>query len=260
MESCPTTTSDGYRYSYSDGEFFGSETASTGTVRGVRMQYFYELTCSGNEVMDAAGNGNGINCASAMTSCPPGSGQVQMWTFSRPAGSTATPLRRPGGRCVGPPVTVPLADVRAALIRYLRQAQLPQPTILTAPPTGGLVNLPQIFATADQPPVTMDVTVPLPARLVAVPHYAWDYGDGATGPDTPGVPYQPGVLPADHPDHYLTHTYRANGTVTARLTVTWRATFTIRGIAGTFALPDISLTTSRRLPIRQARSQLVHSQ
>ena len=106
----------------------------------------------------------------------------------------------------------------------------------------------------------MDVTVPLPARLVAVPHYAWHYGDGTTGPDSPGVPYQPGVLPADDPDHYLTHTYRTNATVTARLTVTWRATFTVSGIAGTFPLPDISLTTSRRLPIRQARSQLVHSQ
>lgn len=257
LQKCPTTTPTGYRYTYSNGVFYGSATNSTGTVGGVRMEYFYELACTGNEVVDANGNGAGHNCAGAVATCRPGT--IRMWTFSRPVGSTAPPQRQPGSACVGVPKTVTLADAQTAFIRYLKDAHLPRPTIDTAPPTGGLVNLPQIFATAASPPVTLAVTVPLPAALIADPHYGWDFGDGAMGPDTPGVRYQPGILPADHPGHYLTHTYTATGSVTASLTVTWRASFTVTGITGTFPIPDIAFTTSRALPIQQARSQLVDS-
>ncbi len=220
----------------------------------MRLEYFYELACTGNETMDADGNGAGHNCAAA-TTCPPG--QLRMWTFTRPAGSTTAPLRQPGSRCIGVPKTVTLADAQTAFLRYLKDAHLPQPTITTAPPDGGLVNLPQIFATTNNPPLTLTVTVPLPAVLTAQPHYAWTYGDGTTGPDTPGTPYQPGILPAEHPDYYLTHTYRTNQTVTASLTVTWAATFTVTGIPDTFPIPDITLTTHRTLTIRQAKSELV---
>lgn len=252
---CPTTLPDGYRYTYANGVFYGLATKSTGTEGGVRLEFFYEYACAGNEVLDENGEGSGHLCPSAVTSCPPGS--IRMWTFTRPAGTTAPPSRQPGSNCIGVPKTVTLADAQAAFIRYLKDTHLPQPVINTAPPTGGLVNLPQIFATADNPPVTLAVTVPLPASLTAEPHYGWNYGDGAAGPDTPGVPYQPGILPADHPHHYLTHTYRAIGTVTSTLTVTWQATFTVTGIAGTFPIPDIVFTANRALPIQQARSQLV---
>jgi hypothetical protein len=255
LESCPTTLPDGYRYAYANGVFYGSAGAGSGVVNGVRLEFFYEYACSGNETLDANGVGAGHMCAAAATTCPPG--QIRMWTFTRPAGSTAPPRRQPGGRCLGVPQTVTLADAQAAFIRYLKDTHLPRPTIITAPPTAGLVNLPQIFATPDHPPVTLAVTVPLPARLTAEAHYTWDYGDGASGPDTPGIPFQPGILPADHPDYYLTHTYRINQTVTATLTVTWHAGFTVTGIAGTFPIPDITLTTTHTLPIHQARSQLV---
>lgn len=254
-ECTPRTTSDGYQYTYSHGEFHGSEMASTGTVGGVRSEYFYELACTGNETMDANGDGAGHNCAAAFAICP--IGKIAVWTFIRPAGSLLAPLRRPGSHCIGTPKTVSLATAQAAFIRYLKDAHLPKPTIVTAPPTGGLVNLPQIFATTDNPPVTLAVTVPLPASLTAEAHYGWDYGDGTAGPDTAGTPFRPGILPADHPDYYLTHTYLTNATVASTLTVTWRAGFTVTGIAGTFPIPDIVFTTTRTLPIRQAHSELV---
>jgi len=259
FQICPTTLPDGYHYSYVHGVFYGSTNAASGADgRGRPVEWFYELACTGNETIDANGNGGDRNCMAAISTCPPG--QIRMWTFQRPASSAAPPRRLPGARCMGVPKAIPLADAQAALVRYLKDKYLPHPVIDTAPPTGGLVNLPQIYATADSAPVALTVTQPLPAVLNAEPHYGWNYGDGTAGPDEAGTPYRPGILPKDHPEYYLTHTYAVDGVITATLIVTWKGTFTVAGITGTFSIPDIPLVASRALTIFQARSELVAAQ
>lgn len=256
FHSCPTTNSSGYHYIYVNGEFYGVATSGTGTdSSGHPLELFYQPACAGNDYVDAHGNGNDLMCRAALAACPPP--EVNMYVFQRPAGSHIVPVRRPATVCIGSPKTVSLADAQAAFLRYLRDKHLPRPVIATAPPTGGLVNLPQIFSTADTPVQTLDVTQPLPATLTAEPHYGWDFGDGATGPDEPGTPYRPGVFPADHPGFYLEHTYADTGPVTVTLTVTWQATFTVAGVAGVFPLPDVVFTVSRALNVYQARSELV---
>ena len=136
---CPTTLPDGYHYSYVNGVFYGSTNAASGADgRGRPVEWFYELACTGNETIDANGNGGDRNCMAAISTCPPG--QIRMWTFQRPASSAAPPRRLPGARCMGVPKAIPLADAQAAFVRYLKDKYLPHPVIDTAPPTGGLVN------------------------------------------------------------------------------------------------------------------------
>jgi len=253
---CPTTTRGGYHYLYVNGVFYGVATSGTGTdSKGHPLELFYQAVCAGNNYVDENGNGKDLICHSALVACPPPA--VMMWIFQRPAGSHTVPVRRPESQCIGAPKTISLADAQAAFLRYMRDKRLPVPTVATAPPTGGLVNLPQIFSTADSPVVTLDVTEPLPATLTAEPHYGWDFGDGAHGPDEPGTPYQAGVYPADHPGYYLEHTYAATGPATVTVTMTWKGTFTVAGIPDVFPLPDVVFTASRTLNLRQAKSELV---
>lgn len=257
-QGCPVEVlSDGYRYSYVNGMFYGVA-ASRGTqvIGGRPVEVFYQPACAGNEIVDAQGQGGDVMCGAALAKCP--AGAVLMWMFTRPVGSPAAP-HRTGGRCIPAGRTVSLADAQTAALRYLRERHLPHPTIHTNPPTGGLVNLPEIVSTQPADPLTVELAQPLPATITATPHWTWSFNNHPhpDHPDTPGRPFHPGTLPADHPGYYLTHTFTTTGPATIAVTVTWQATFTVTGIPHLFPLPDLPLTTAITLPIHQARSELI---
>ena len=254
----PTPLPDGYRYTYANGVFYGGtpprEVTKDGS--GNPIEVFYVPACTGNSI-DENGISTGLMCPGAVLLCRSTRG-VMMWIYTRPVGSKMIPVRT-GQKCMNPPVMIPLGDVQSAIVRYLRERHLPKPIISTAPPGGrGLVNLTLLFWTQDAAAVHLDITVPLPARLTATPSYAWNFGDGTVGPDDPGTPYQDGVLPGKNPGYYaVTHAYAASGAVTATVTVTWRATFTVPGIDQTFAVPAIVFTAAHPLALFQTRTELV---
>jgi len=113
----------------------------------------------------------------------------------------------------------------AEVFSYFQRLPLPQLATQHQPPGDGLAGLPVIFYTDS--PSTQTFTVDIRGFTVVIEataeQFTWHTGD-ATGQivtTDPGAPY---------PDETIEHLYRS-GTYTARLTVTWGATFTIDGSA-----------------------------
>jgi hypothetical protein len=160
--------------------------------------------------------------------------------------------------CVYPEKVVPASDVQALAAQHLRKL-VGRPTITTAP-TGGrtLVNIPTLYSTTRYDPVTLDVHTPVPGQLRAVPEYAWDFTGGTDHDHAlgPGTPYQPGINPLTHPDHYLHTTYRTTGDKTAHLTLTWAVTFTLDGTLDVDLAPN-PFTTPTTTPAVAARNELI---
>jgi hypothetical protein len=93
-------------------------------------------------------------------------------------------------------------------------------------------------------------------------HARWDYGDGSTGSaPTPGKAYDNDADPCatkQCPD-YGGHTYTTTGTKTIRLTVYWRASYSLDGTAY-LPVDDQPIggpTTTHPIIVRQARAVLV---
>jgi PKD domain len=151
---------------------------------------------------------------------------------------------------------VPLATAQATLVNYLRERGMPQPKVTVSPGARSFANLPTVFYSQPPPPFTLNVNQPLIATITAVPHYRWDFGDGQTGPDSPGRPYDPSISPVDHPDAYVSHAYREPGTYQATLTVTWEGTFTVPGPAQAFPLAPVVLNAGAPVVVDQAGAVL----
>jgi hypothetical protein len=154
---------------------------------------------------------------------------------------------------------IPLADVQAALTNYLRDKLLPKPSIVIAPSGRSFANLATILYSPVPPSYTFNVDQPVVATISAVPHYRWDFGDGATGPDAPGRPYDSAISPRDHPDAYVTHKYARSGQFQVTLTVTWNGTFTLPGVAQAFPLDAVVLAAAQPLVVEEASGVLVHN-
>jgi hypothetical protein len=141
----------------------------------------------------------------------------------------------------------------AEVFSYFQRLPLPQLAVQHQPPGDGLAGLPVIFYTDS--PTTQTFTVDIRGFTVviqaAAEQFTWHTGD-ATGQivtTDPGRPY---------PDQTIEHPYRS-GTYTARLTVTWGATFSVDGSAAA----DVPGTTTTDGPpvtfdVLQARTVLTN--
>ncbi|SNQ48901.1 PDK repeat-containing protein [Frankia canadensis] len=154
---------------------------------------------------------------------------------------------------------IPLAQVQAELAAYLRDRLLPKPSIVIAPSGRSIANLATILYSPTPPSYTFNVDQPVVATISAVPHYHWDFGDGSTGPDAPGRPYDAAISPRDHPDAYVTHGYARPGQFQVTLTVTWNGTFTLPGVAQAFPLEAVNLAAAQPLVVNEASGVLVHN-
>jgi hypothetical protein len=160
---------------------------------------------------------------------------------------------------------VPVAALRDAVREGLAR-RVADPRFEVRPGGRALVNLPVIaYAThsgrreeqrdcADPEGVCFAVTRPLPGRLEARPVYVWDFGLGAET-EGRGRPYD-GTSPRQAPDYYVSHTYGQTGPQRVRLTVAWRATFTIAGLPP-IELAELPRSAEVSFPVLEARSELV---
>jgi len=162
----------------------------------------------------------------------------------------------PGGveaaACAAEGGAVPLATAQATLVNYLREANLPQPRVAAYPGARSFANLPTVFSSQRPAPFVLNVDQPLIATITATPHYRWEFGDGTTGPDSPGRTYDPAISPVDHPDAYVSHAYARPGRYQVTLTVTWNGTFTVPGPAQTFPLDPVVLTATAPVVVAEA--------
>nr|WP_157892186.1 MULTISPECIES: PKD domain-containing protein [Frankia] len=158
-----------------------------------------------------------------------------------------------------PDNAVPVAAVQAALADYLRDKLLPKPSIVIAPSGRSFANLATILYTPVPESYTFNVDEPVVATISAIPHYRWEFGDGGTGPDAPGRPYDSAISPRDHPEAYVSHEYARPGQYQVTLTVTWDGTFTLPGVAQAFALDPVTLAAAQGLVVNEAAGVLVHN-
>jgi len=155
--------------------------------------------------------------------------------------------------CLGPgerPVSV--ADIGAA-VRERVVNYLPDAAPSFQPVSGGLVNLPTIFAAGEPGSIRTEEFDVLGFRVVvtATARWEWTFDRGVTEAFTePGGAY---------PDRSVSYTYAGSGPRTVSVTTYWEAEFTVDG-DGPFAVPggEISKTAAPLdVPVRQAGSELV---
>lgn len=231
---------------------FVREGRQIGSLDAVERRYHYEISirCEGS----------GLCGASAFT-CQPIDGQrgVMSRALARPLRADGsidmTAPTLPSYVCDYPGQVVPLATVQAAAHQEISK-QIATPIVTSAPPGKTLVNLPTIFAASRQPEQSIDFTDPVPGRVVAVPEYSWDFGDGLTGLG-PGLAYQPGDLPSRLPGKYLTATYTTPGSKHVVVTVTWRVRFVLEGVVDV-PLAPIIMTAAGDKQVSTAKAVLVH--
>jgi hypothetical protein len=151
---------------------------------------------------------------------------------------------------------IPLATVRAQLADYLKNQLLPKPTLTIQPGARSFTGLQTIVYTRIPPAFAFNVDQPVLATITAVPTYHWDFGDGATGPNSPGRPYDAAISPRAFPDAYVDHEYKQPGTYQVTLTVIWDGTFTVPGVAQAFALDAVTLVATAPVVVDEAAGVL----
>jgi hypothetical protein len=149
-----------------------------------------------------------------------------------------------------------LAAVEAQLTAYLRDRALPRPTVKVQPTGRTFTNLPTIFYLPNPATFTLPVNQPVAATITAAPHYRWNFGDGTSGGDSPGRPYNPSVSPRDDPGYYVSHLYAKPGTYRVTLTVTWQGTFTVAGAAQAFPIGAVNLAAGAPVVVQEAAGVL----
>ncbi|MCK9896477.1 PKD domain-containing protein [Frankia sp. AgB32] len=242
--SCPRATDNGYQYRYSHGmlEQVPLDTGSDARTRPVN--------CGQNCPDDPA---DVCDLLQAVGPDPMMSAAERAQYDAATAGCVNTLIPDAA------PAAVPLANVQAQLVDYLREKLLPKPSIVIAPSGRSLANLATILYTPVPDSFTFNVDQPVVATISAVPHYHWDFGDGSVGPDAPGRPYDAAISPRDHPDAYVTHRYARPGQFQVALTVTWDGTFILPGVAQAFPLDAVNLAVAQPLVVQEAAGVLVHN-
>jgi hypothetical protein len=210
------------------------------------------------------GGGGGPSRAGCGADCPPDPAAVcdLLLAVGPNPGMTAAELtayNNAVANCdawLADPNGIPLATVQAQLANYLRDRGLPTPTVSVQPNGRSFANLATILYTPVPPAFTFNVDQPVLATISAVPTYRWDFGDGTTGPNSPGRPYDPAISPREHPDAYVSHRYARPGTYQITLTVTWDGTFTVPGVAQAFPLNAVVLAAAANVVVDEAAGVL----
>jgi hypothetical protein len=188
-------------------------------------------------------------CAGAMVGCDK-PGDLRFRVYLR-RGNGSWLLQ--GTVCLGPgerPTTVTdIGDaVRARVVNYLPDAH---PSF--QPRSGGIVNLPTLFAAGESPTLRTQPFDVLGFSVVvtAVAHWEWTFDPGVTEAFS-----QPG---GGYPDQSVSHTYAGPGARQVSVTTYWRARFMVNG-EGPFAVPGPELTKTAgpfTVPVRSAHSELI---
>jgi len=266
---CPRPVVDvqtGYRYSYDNGNIVAMPAISHSSSGGPAMEYRVLPACFNNRPPSGDGSdpGRDDHCLGALTSPRCAVGEILVWTYSRRAGSSQAWVQT-GQRCIGVRRVVPVAAVRDAVREELAK-RVADPRFEVRPGEATLVNLPVIAYVTDSgrkeqqrdcahpEGVCFSVTQPVPGRLEARPVYVWDFGQGPEA-EGRGRPYD-GTSPREVPDYYVSHTYMQRGPQRVRLTVGWRATFTVAGLPP-IELADLPRSAEASFPVLEAWSELV---
>jgi hypothetical protein len=202
-------------------------------------------------------NGADALCGAAVNVCRSrGDDGIFYWVFVRRPGEG---WHQVGTACIGahdPVVT--LADLRVDAARYYRDEVRPNAATISPQPADGpwVVNLNAYFLAQGAAPLERTFG-PAGARMTitATPTYVWDFGDES-------APLETASVGGPYPDGDVTHVYRSDGRRTVTLTTRWSATFTVTTALGTFGPWDvpgapIAPSTSRTIPVREARAELI---
>lgn len=194
------------------------------------------------------GQGGGVACSPAATSCPPGEFR-RIVLLLRPQDAQ---WREVGLVCLagGAPTTVDdLAD-RLSDVVVERVPPL-QPSF--QPDGGTVVGLPAVFA-ANQSRGLGERSFTLVGFSVVMDgraSWAWDFGDGTTVvTDQPGGPW---------PDLGVVHGYDRAGSYPVSVTASWEAWFTVDGL-GPWPVdgdPVVQVADPLAVRVAQARAELV---
>jgi hypothetical protein len=252
------TTDSGLRYRYSaDERAFVVETPATNKTTqppsGPPIEWRFVRSCQGRTL-------DNLECLSILCETADGRDGSLHQSFARPVGAGGLAWEYRGEVCLGGVRVIELADVEAAAWATLERSfkRIPSPEITSAPPGGGLVNLPVIAWTDDIDNVELDINQPLPGHIVASPSYEWQWSNGerATGP---GRAYDPSVSPVADPAAYAATTFTEPGEAQVSLTVTWSATFEVQGLPPV-SLSPVVFSSSLEFPIRQGRTVLLDAE
>lgn len=129
-----------------------------------------------------------------------------------------------------------------------------EPPPITLQPADAIVNLPMIASTDPRAPIVINVTDPIIGTAQATPEFVWTFAEGAAA-HGPGLPYD-GTSPSGNPGYYVAYTYRALGSPSVVLTVTWRVTFTVPGYPPV-QLEDVVRVAEQSTRVRAAGSELI---
>ena len=187
------------------------------------------------------------SCTASHLDCPADLIRVRVW-LAQPG----APRRFVGAACIGgtPPPT--RTEIGAAVREATSQA-LPALRAGAQPADGTLVGVPTVFRTGQPVDGLVDADLSmlgLDVRLDARPRWWWAWGDGGgSWTASPGGRW---------PDASVSHTYRALGAQTVRVTAVWRGSYVVEGL-GPFPVPGDPLTQDDVLTVdvREARALLV---
>jgi hypothetical protein len=158
-----------------------------------------------------------------------------------------------GTVCLGPTDRPPTVTDIGAVVRERVVNYLPDAHPSFQPRAGGIVNLPTLFASGEDPTLRTEAFDVLGFTVVvtASARWEWTFDRGVTETfSTPGGGY---------PDQSVSHTYPGPGQRQVSVTTSWRAQFTVNG-EGPFAVPGPELTKTAgpfAVAVRAAHSELV---
>jgi hypothetical protein len=188
-------------------------------------------------------------CAGATVGCP-NPGDLRFRVYLRRGDG---PWVLQGTVCLGPtdrPTTV--TDI-GALVRQRVVSYLPDAHPSFQPRAGGIVNLPTLFASGEDPDLRTPAFDVLGFTVVVTATARWDWTF------EPGLSQTFTTPGGGYPDQSVSHTYPGPGERQVSVTTSWRAQFTVNG-DGPFAVPGPELTkTAGPFPVavRAAHSELV---
>lgn len=193
-----------------------------------------------------------VLCEGALRTCERlgSDARVAMWMVLTPLFAGPNPQLE-GPICFANSSAIPIGPIIQKLVEQEIGTD-PPPIVLQ--PTDAIVNLPLIASTDPRAPIVIDITDPIIGTAQATPEFVWTFAADAAA-HGPGLPYD-GTSPTENPGYYVAYTYRALGSPTVVLTVTWRVTFTIPGYPPV-PLEDVVRTAEQSTQVRAAGSELI---
>jgi hypothetical protein len=195
-----------------------------------------------------AGPDPGTICAGATVGCAPE--ELRMRILVRRGGGS---WENAGVMCVGEGSRpVPVADFSDE-VRDRFVDRLPQPRPSFQPDSGGLTNLPVVFASGQRAGVRTDDfdLLGYPVTVRARPSWEWTWGDGSPRLRTDDAGGR-------WPDVDVSHRFTAPGRYAVSVEASWAGTFTVDGL-GPFDVEGGPVTQAADLDVlvRDAPAELV---